>query len=139
MQSKRFALSFFSYGLLGVVWAGSIWLAAHLLANASGVLILSRDGLRLFLIIGLIFLPSILITWSFLVEMTTIYSTDGISRLTILGRRLISWYRIIAIERGLFALVILYQKKKYYIRLLMYRNPQEVIDYVESYYTNIEN
>lgn len=134
MKNKRFPLGLFSYGVLLVSWILPISLTIYLMHNASGNLNFERDWVRLVIIFSFIFSPCVPATWSFIVEKTTWYSSVGISRLTVFGKQMFEWQRIDEIEKGLFALVIRLQKKKYYIRLLMYKNPQDVIDYVEKQY-----
>ena len=136
MHSKQFALGTFSYAVVGIAWVLPVWFIISLIWNASGELNLERDWFRFLVIFVIILSPSLITTWSFIVEMTTVYSTSGVSRITILGRRFIKWHNVASIDKGLFALVLRLHKKNYYIRLLMYKDPKAVIDFVENQYTS---
>jgi hypothetical protein len=78
--------------------------------------------------------PSLIVTWIFIVELTTSFSAHGIYRLTPFGMKQIVWREIETLKVGIFFLDILTFKKIYRIPLLMYQDAHALVNHVQEKY-----
>jgi len=135
MKGIRFKPSILAYIVVLTFWALTIYAIVFMVPNIQGQIKPGRNLIGFILILSALVSPSLIITWSFFVEMTTSFSTDGINRLTPFGKRLISWREVKTLVKGIFFLEIRLSRNIYQIPLLMYKNPEELVNYVQEQFS----
>jgi len=135
MTEQQFRLSLFAYLAAGVAWVISAWATIFIFNDSLGQLSQIKNWLPFMLVLGALILPSLIVTWSLIVEMTTTFSTNGISRLTLLGRKQITWGEIENLQIGIFYIDIKLSRSTHRIPLLMYRNPTGLVNYIHEQHT----
>jgi len=134
MKDQSFRLSLLAYLAILIAWLTSVWLLVFLFGNSPEQPKLNENWFPLLLIIAALVSPSLFLTWSFIVEMTTSFSRDGISRLTLLGKKHISWREIKTIQVRIFFIDIKLASGAHQIPLLMYRDPVGLVNYIREKY-----
>ena len=132
MENEHFGLSGFAYVIVGVIWIFSIGALLYVIDNSPGKLDFSSNWAFIILIVGLYMSPSLIMTWSLIVEKTTIYSKTGIERWTVLGRKKIKWSEVEALEKSIFYLAIKFQNGKFYLPLLLYKNSNFLVEFIKN-------
>jgi hypothetical protein len=132
MKEQKYKLSPFAYLAVGAIWAISIGATIFILDNSLRQLNLIENWLPFLLFLSALILPALIVTWSFIVEITTSFSPNGISRLTLLGRKRITWREIEALRIGIFYIDLKLGRSVYRIPLLMYKNPTDLINYIRE-------
>lgn len=139
MKEQKYELSFFAYLAVLAIWAISIWATIFILGNSLRQLNLIGNWLPFLLLLSALILPALIVTWSFIVEITTSFSPSGISRLTLLGRKKITWREIETLQIGMFYIDLKLARNAYRISLLMYKSPIDLTNYIREQYINGAN
>jgi len=135
MKEQKYKLSLFAYLTTVVVWAVSIWVTIFVFGNSLRQMNLIENWFLFLMFLGILILPALIITWSFIAEITASYSPSGISRLTLLGRKKITWREIETLRIGIFYIDLKLARGVYRIPLLMYKNPIDLTNYISEQYT----
>lgn len=132
-MKRAFHLSFLYWCLLGFAALVQIGLTLSLLSGTKYSSLTFTTIIKAGIVWCIIFSPFIFIMWGLYKNGTTQFTDDGIVQSGILRKTRMLWTEVVDIKKSLFALYIqLHNEKTITIYLMVYKNPEEVIEFISQ-------